>query len=215
MESVAALNIDVLTGAINPLPRVRDAGDDGLWVAFSMESHYSDTKTRDNGRPVFEMAEYIKIMVPGDATSIVFRPVRPGDIERFPKHYESFKLGQTQVQGTPLKGWPHITPAQVDELAFFKVQTVEQLAAISDGNCQRYLGLSELRKKAQDYLEQLKSEAPMQKVQAELHKRDETIEALMQQLAEAQKAIAKINARDRKRHGPEATEPEAAQGETA
>jgi len=199
MENVRGLNIDVLTGAINPLPRTRDKGDDGLWVSFSNESHYSDVKTRDEGRPVFEMQTYIKIVVPGDATSIVFRPIRNEDKERFPQQYQAFLQGQSQIQGTPLKGWPHINAAQVDELSFYKIQTVEQLASVSDANAQGYRGLNELRTKAIAYLEQLKSEAPLMKVQAELASRDETIAALQNSLIEAQKAIARIEKRNKKR----------------
>jgi hypothetical protein len=177
-----------------PSPRVRDAGDDSLWVSFGMESHFNDVETRAQGRAVFEMKEYIKIIVPGDTTSIIFRPTRPTDYERFPNQYQAFKVGQSQQTGVPLKGWPHITPAQADELAFFKIVTVEQLASVSDVNAQKFPGLIQLRQKAQLYVDQAKSDAPFERVQAELAQRDEKINAQAAEMEMMRQAIAELRA---------------------
>ena len=77
---------------------------------------------------------------------------------------------------------------------------------MSDANAQGYRGLNELRTKAIAYLEQLKSEAPLMKVQAELASRDETITSLTNQLLEAQKAIARIEARNSKKDSKKISE---------
>lgn len=206
MENVAALNIDVITGTVTPLPQGRDPGDDALWVTFEMTSHFNDALTRERGYAVFEMAEYIKVIVPGDATLMINRPVRETDKSRFPRQYQAFLVGKSQQLGTPLKGWPHITPAQADELAFFKILTVEQLAVVSDGNAQKYMGLNELRSKAKNYLEAEKSEAPFQRMNAELAGRDEKISTLQAELQQAMEAIAELRAAERGRSEREGAE---------
>jgi hypothetical protein len=185
-------SIDVLTGQINALPNYTDPGDKALDVRFLMHSHLDDLKTREQGRPVFEMREYIKITIPGD-TSNVFRPIRETDKERFPEQWMRFKAGQEQVQGTPLTEWSQITKAQVDELAYFRISTIEQLALVSDANCQKYMGLSDMRSRAQRYLEQRKEEAPMLKMEAELHTRDEQISAMQAQIVQLKELVDSVS----------------------
>lgn len=192
MEQVQALNIDVITGAINPIPRVKDAGDEQLWVTFESASHFNDVATREQGRPIFEMMEYIKIVIPGDTTQIIHRPVRPTDIERFPRQYQAFKLGREQQQGIPLSECTWLSRAQVDELMYFKIQTVEQLAGVSDAVCQKFIGLNQLKEKAKTYLAQMKGEEPLLKMQAELASRDEQLAAQKQQLEQMNAALKEL-----------------------
>lgn len=204
MEQVQALNIDVINGTINPIPKTKDQGDDQLWVMFESASHFNDTATRKEGRPIFEMMEYVKIIVPGDTTSIVHRPVREMDIERWPRQYQAFKLGREQQQGYPLSDWPYITRAQVDELAYFKIQTVEQLSTVSDAVAQKFVGINQLRDKAKAYLEQIKGEGPSAKLQAEIAQRDEQIQALQAQLEETMNAVRELQKTKKKGRGEDA-----------
>ncbi len=195
MDAEQIRSIDVINGVINALPGISDPGDKGLGVTFKMHSHFDDVATREQGRPIFVMKEYILITIPGDTTGTVFRPAFEHDHQRFPEQYLRFKAGQEQAIGTPLTEWPQITRAQVDELAFFRTSTIEQLAAVSDTNCQRFMGLSQLREKASRYLQQLREEAPMLKVQAELEERDNQIKTQAQQIAEMQAMLAKLMAK--------------------
>lgn len=199
-------SIDVINGVINPLPSVSDPGDKGLNVMFKMHSHFDDVKTREQGRPIFEMREYILIQIPGDTTGNVFRPIREDDKLRFPEQYMRFKVGQEQVTGTPLTEWPQITRAQCDELAYFKIVTVEQLANLSDQNAQRFMGLHQLRDKAKKYLEQVVLDAPMNKMEAELQSRDEQISTLTNQLQEMQRQLGELMARQSQPQQPEQTD---------
>lgn len=199
MQQVQALDIDVINGTINPVPRGKDPGDDSLWVTFESASHFNDVATREQGRPIFEMREYIRIIVPGDTSSIVQRPVRETDIERWPRQYQAFKLGREQQVGMPISEWNQVTRAQVDELRYFKIQTVEQLAAVSDATCQKFTGLNQLRDRAKVYLEQMRGEEPIIKMQAELASRDETIAAQQAQLEAMNEAIRELQADSKKR----------------
>lgn len=204
MDAEQIRSIDVLRGTINAIPDQIDPGDKALSVVFKLHSHFDDVKTREQGRPIFEMKEYIMITVPGDLTCNVFRPAFEHDHMRFPEQYMRFKVGQEQTIGTPLTEWNQITRAQCDELAFFRIQTVEQLASISDGNAQKFMGLSQLRDKAKMYLEQMKSEAPMLKVQAELSTRDEKISELQTQLTMMQEMMQKLQSKQRSEEREEA-----------
>lgn len=159
-------------------------GDEKLVVRFEQYPHKNDAQTREEGRPIFEMTEYIKIMVPGDKDTVIHRPVREADKVRFSKQYERFRANLSQSTGFPLSEWPKVTRAQVEELAYFNIRSVEDLANVNDGVIGRFAGLVDLRRKAQEHLALLKEQAPMDKLQAELAKRDEQIAALTAQMNE-------------------------------
>lgn len=163
--------------------------DKKLHVRFMQHPHFNDTKSRDEGRPIFEMADYIQIMVPGDKDNIIIRPVRPEDIDRFATQYHKYKNNQSQAQGTPLSEWAQVNRAQVEELKYFNVHTIEQLAGMADSNAQKFLGIYALREKARKHLELLKESAPLDHLQAELTKRDETISALTERLESLEEQI--------------------------
>lgn len=157
-------------------------GDEKLIVRFEDHPHLDDAASREANRPIFKMMPYIKIMIPGDKDTVIHRPVREGDKTRFAKAYLAFRAGQSQVQGTPLSEWPKITRAQVEELKYFNIRTIEDLANVSDSQTHRFMGIHQLRDEARRHLELLKEQAPLDKVQAELKSRDETIAAMQAQI---------------------------------
>lgn len=118
------------------------------------------------------------------------------DVHRFFDEYIAFKSGQEDQQiGQDLKGWPGIDPASIEDLAYFKVHTVEQLAAMNDSNVGQF---HTLRQRARDYLEEAKKGAASINVRAELDARDRALaaerekrEALEKQVAELVAAQAK------------------------
>ena len=206
MERVSALNVDVITGAINPMPLQVDKGDAFLHVEFEMHSHFDDVQTREQARAVFRMEEYIKIMVPGDTSTMIHRPVRDSDKTRWPQQYAAFLAGKAQnSDGQPLSEWSQLSKSQVDELAFFKMTTVEQLANASDAVCQKFAGLVSLKEQAKVYLEKMRGEQPELRLQAEVKKQQEEnqamrarmegLEALVATLSEQKAAEAKLEKR--------------------
>lgn len=138
------------------------------------------------GRPIFDDVEFIIINIPGDKTQEIHREVRPTDKVEFAKQYQAWKAGQDQetASGTPLEQWPTISRAQVEELRFFKVRTVEQLAELSDSNASRMGPITAIRQKAKDFLEKAKGNAPMEQMRGLLAERDGEVEALKRQVAE-------------------------------
>lgn len=158
-------------------------GDDKLIVRFEQFPHLDDAASRAANRPIFLMMDYVKIMIPGDKDTVIHRPIREGDKRRFAKAYLAFQAGQSQVQGTPLSEWPKITRAQVEELKFFNIRTIEDLANVSDSQTHKFMGIHQLRDDARRHLELLKEQAPLDAVQAELKQRDEEIATMKTQIA--------------------------------
>ena len=163
------------------------------------------------GRPIVEDIDYVTIQIPTVAfsDSIVDRPVMycggkvpddktkipptcqkeltplACDVHRFWAKWQNYAAGKgEQHEGCDLKVWPGITRAQAEELAHFKIYTVEQLAAMNDSNVQgHYVGL---RQRARDYL----AESKKQVTASELADRDrlikqqgEALEAMKAQIA--------------------------------
>lgn len=157
-------------------------GDEKLIVKFEPYPLLDDAASRAEGRPRFVMTDFIRIMIPGDKDSVIHRPVREGDKVRFSKAYERFRAGQSQITGTPLSEWTKITRAQVEELAYFHIRTIEDLANVSDAQTHKFMGIHMLREDARRHLALLKEQAPLDKVQAELKQRDETISAMQAQI---------------------------------
>src|SRR5436305_5930254 len=167
--------------------------------------------TEGAGRPIVEDIDYVTIQIPTVAfsDSIVDRPVMycggkvpddktkiPSvcqkeltplacDVHRFWTKWQAYAAGKgEQHEGTELKLWPGITRAQAEELAHFKIYTVEQLSSMNDSNVQgHYVGL---RQRARDYLQESKKQVTA----SELADRDrlikeqgEALEAMKAQIA--------------------------------
>lgn len=131
-----------------------DKGSERLYVQFHVHPKLNQTKTREAGRPIYDDTEYVTIIAPGDKDNIIDRPASEMDKRRFARQYDAFKRGQTDpvVTGTPLKMVPWISRGQAEELAYFHVYTVEQLAELSDANAQNFMGINTLKQKAKDFL---------------------------------------------------------------
>ena len=151
----------------------RHVGDENLYVKFFSHPLQDKERTLQEGRPIYVDTDYIQIMVPGDKGNVVVRPVRPDDVHRFPKQHLSYKSDLEEVlEGTPLEKWNYLTQAQVEELKYFGIRTVEQLAVVSDSNAQKFMGIQILRQKAVEYVKATKTEAPIAQLQEELEQRD-------------------------------------------
>ena len=133
----------------------RYAEDSKVWVRFFLNSVEDKAKTAEAGRPIYIEKEYVEIRSPGNETNIVVRPVSDHDRRRFPRHYDLFKKGISDVViGTPLAEMLWIKRSMADELRHLKIITVEHLAEVSDEVCTRIPGLFDLKAKAKSFLEQ-------------------------------------------------------------
>jgi hypothetical protein len=110
--------------------------------------------SEEAGRPIFKEMPFIRIQTPGDTLSIPTRPIMEMDKRRFPEHWRKFLAREDQtVTGTLLAEWGGVTRSQIEEMKFFNIHTVEQLANLADSNTQNMRGLQTLKQKAATYIE--------------------------------------------------------------
>lgn len=170
------------------------AGDEKLAIRFFRKAKQNGEETAKQGRPIFEEIDYIQIVVPGDRTSTIVRPISEQDKVRFEKQYEHWKKTQQEemVTGTPLEAWGIMSLAQIEEYRYFGVRTIEQMAGLRDDVCQKIMGGLQLKQKAVNWIAIAKEEAPLKKVQAELDARDTRIASLEAALSEQGKLLEKL-----------------------
>ena len=184
---------DVLNSGLLPEPsgllnqiQQRYAEDASLHVQFHVEAVHNEFQSEALGRVVFEDKVFIRIMVPGDKTSIVDRQATPEDKRRFSAQFAKFREDQEQTDtGTPLTMVPWLTPAQAAEYKFFNIFTVEQLAECPDSNGQKFVKFFEHKAKAKGFLEGLVPD----NVQKELDARDEQITEQKNQLLATERKL--------------------------
>ena len=165
--------------------RDQSAADRHLNVRFYMDELKDEAASAKERRPIYKSEEFCEIRT-GDKNSVVVERVRfmhPDPRERFPVQYARFKAGEAQqVVGTPLREWGRIDRSTARAYADLGVITVEQLAAVSDQNAKQVRGMLADRKTAQDYLEEMKGQAPLAEARAENEKLRDEMRALRDQV---------------------------------
>jgi hypothetical protein len=110
----------------------------------------------------------VEILAAGNASNIIRRPVGDMDRKRFHKEYAKFREGDTeQILGTPLAEVSWISRSMVEEMAYMKIRTLEQLADLNDQACTRMPGLYDLKRKAKAWMEKASAAAPFTALQKE------------------------------------------------
>ena len=113
--------------------------------------------------------------------------------ERYVDAYDRWKRNEeVPLNGTPIKGWPVISPAQMKNLTNINILTVEDLAAVNDEGKRRIgMGAQDLCDKAKAWLGQAKDKGPLtmenSTLKAEnraLKTHNEQLEARVKELAE-------------------------------
>lgn len=191
----------------------RNAGDKGVHARFYMFPQQNDAKSASAGRPIFEDTEFVEIIAAGNQTNIIRRPARHMDRQRFQRQYEAFKAGnEDQMQGTPLSQVPWITRSQVEELAYLRIRTLEQLAHVSDSACGKHVGLYDLKSKAQKTLAAAEGAAPITELTQEneelkrrLNQQDKDMATMKDQMT---RLIAALEAKKEEVEDDEEDEPE-------
>ena len=179
--------------------------EDRVFAQFYKHAKQNSTKTKEAGRPIYDEVDYVVIMVPGDKDNIVRRPVRGNDPQRFPKQWDQYQRGVTEQaqSGTPLEAWPMVTRAQVEELKFFGVHTIEALAGMPDQQAQNFMGIHKLKQAARDHIEAAKSEAPLHALRDENDALKAQMAAMQEQMAELAKQVNDDKPRRRTRKAAE------------
>jgi hypothetical protein len=119
-------------------------GTGGVTAIFYKKALPNNFKTEQEGRPIFDDVDMVKIYISGDSHNVIDTLVREDHKQRFPHQWQNYmnKNGNDpHLSGTPLSQWPLITISQAEELKALKFFTVENVAAASDAQLQR-LGMA-------------------------------------------------------------------------
>lgn len=179
----------------------------GFYVDFELRPEEDREQSIKAGMPIYKDVEYAVITMPGGGL-VVDKPItdallyewQHGDNRRKPpspfayRAYQAWKDGQeVPLNGTDLKNWPGVTPAQLKTCQAATVRTIEDLAN-ANADTTRKLGMGgvALVQKAKAYLESAgvnkASEevaalsVKMEALQATIEKKDRQIAELMEQL---------------------------------
>ena len=169
------------------------------FVTFYLATELNNFRSEQEGHPVYDDVEYVRIITPGDTRSEVIRAATPQHKREYAAQYAAFKEGITLApEGSPLEHWPPLTPAQIANFKAVGIHTVEQLAEVSDGNLANLgQGGRTIRERAKAWLEQAGGGAPLdkliaenEKLKAEAEVTANTIGAMQAQLAKLEKLMA-------------------------
>lgn len=162
--------------------------DKKLFVVFYTEPVRNEFETIKQGRPIFDDVHMIRIHTPGSRDTTV-GVAHEGYQRRFQRQWDQYIKGVDQTtSGTPLSAVPWLTGAQVAELSFFNIKSVEQLAGMPDNVANKFPNHFSLKNQAQHFLDAAKGAAPLLQMQEELAKRDD-------QIAEMKVALAALTAK--------------------
>lgn len=153
-----------------------------IGVRFFIDTIRNPAKSADAGRPIFDEREMVEVLIPGDKN---FRPVFPAHdlaemedgkgrqsrtwAEKYFEAYREFRSGNDRSSsGTPLDELAWLSRARVSELRALGIDSVEQLASLSDRNRSR-LGpdARDLMARAQAYIDAAADAATPAKLAAE------------------------------------------------
>jgi hypothetical protein len=145
--------------------------DDRLIVGFLNKSVLNVFKSNQTGVPVHEDHIYVKIQHPGETLNIVERPVREDDKRRWPRQWQQFEAGSTQVpDGIPISLLFPAKPSIAMTLKGYNIHTVEQLSNLSaQGMATVGMGCQEWVNGAKRYLEHAEKGVSHHKFEAEVN----------------------------------------------
>lgn len=182
-------------GASNP--------DQRLTVLFYRKPIQNNFKSEQEGRPIFDEADFVRINIPGDQLTTVETFVRPDHKQKYPlqwAHYQNKMGGDQRLVGkTPIDQWTRLSVSQVAELQHMKFLSVEDIANASDGSLQNIGmvgGMSPyaFREAAQRFLKLAADESSAQKSDQALAAVTIENAAMREQMAAMQAQLAQLAA---------------------
>lgn len=138
----------------NGVGEVEFGSDAKLHVYFHSKPMPDILASKEAGRPIFTNVDFVCIRQPTER-DIYDQPATMEDKRRFASKWAAYKEGRDQApQGTPVALLFADNMAVVENLKYFKISTVEQLANLTDTQIQNMgLGGREFMNKAKAYLE--------------------------------------------------------------
>lgn len=167
----------------------------GITPVFYFEPIKNPSKTAEEGRPIFDQVECVKLFVAGDQLNQITSPVDERIRERFPVQYAAWrdKKEAMHISGTPIRQWPLLQPNQIAEFEALKIFSVEALAQVPDVSLMKSQGLREWRDKAKVWLETNKDANVAVKYAEENARLRDDMEVLKKQLVELSEQVVSLS----------------------
>jgi hypothetical protein len=106
--------------------------DASMLCIFYKRAVHNAVKSAQEGRPIYEDMDYVRIQQPGETTQVVDRPTQQNDMRRWPQQWQAYAAGKDQVaEGTPLGLLFPRHPSAIAMLQAIGIMTVEHLANAS------------------------------------------------------------------------------------
>lgn len=127
----------------------------------------------ETGLPMYRTIEMVQLLVPGDKGNSPMKKVNDAIRAQYREAYDKWKSGGENSDnigtGVPLSQWPQLPKEIAAGLSHANVYTVEQLAALSDSQCQirGMLGLRKYRDMAAAFVDASRAAAPIAKLSSE------------------------------------------------
>ncbi len=161
---------------------------------FYMEPVKNELASAQEGRPIFRNEERVEIFLPGNPNTMPVQRVNDDHRNRWAREYELFRKGLEQTaEGTPIEEWPVVDRAQVMELRSLGIQTIEEIANLSDIACQRAMGLQGLRVKARVFLDDAAAMALTEQQGAEIDKLRAELASQTRQVDELKELVNRMH----------------------
>lgn len=190
MDSIAG---DMSGSRIGP-NGVIQASDDKAFVWFAREAKLIPAQSEEGGRQVYENRDYVYVQQPGDMHPVK-REFRNGDDRRWPKAWEAYQAGLKPVaDGTPISILFPSQPSTSKNLESVGIFTIEQLGATPDSSLGNLPFGSDLKLRAQKYLEAVKGSEGFNKLEAQLDREREKTRSLEMRLDEMGRQMATLGA---------------------
>lgn len=171
------------------------------YVRFETRSVQNKKESIRLGRFIADDVDYVLITPPNSRDlvhhkvdywfslcqqNIQNKRIQPAWVDNWRKMYEMWKQGQEIPEnGTSVKNWPAITPAQCKNMISAGVRTIEDMAACNDESLKRLgMGATELRNKARAYLKSAVDHGPVVEQNAKLIKDNERLQGQVDLLVE-------------------------------
>ena len=194
-------NLD-FTGTYNPAGGPVDLSTAHQAVTFYQRNELVPFKSEQEGRPIYRVADYVRVETPGDNLSVIDREAMHDDKVRYAKQFEAYKAGKMDVpEGTPLSGIFAANPEIADTLKAFKIYTVEQLAVLSDTNVQNLpMGGGDWVARAKRFMDVTKDAGRLGKIEARQRDLDFQVEKTNEDNEKLRARIAELEAAAEKKH---------------
>lgn len=196
--------------------------DSGFLAEFEIKPKLLEAASEGQAYPIYEDRVYTRLVSPGNTKTtwyyetkgleykrdeegkiIGFEIVQlpggePADAHRFPQAWARFTAkGQKVSSGWAIENWGAVTRSFAETLKAMNIHTVEALAALTDSNCQSFMGGNKWRDRAKAAL----SEAETLSLATREEERANKAEEENRQLREDLKALkAQVAALAEKKH---------------